>query len=593
MRIRFEYDARTEHVVLMPEEHSGPEWDRFVRIISDYGSNLQADRRLSVPLRAFLGVRREIAQYLRDHGIGCVYAEPVRALLQSVNARSYQAALRAKPLTEDAVRERLAAAGFTRRLTPEQMKNVRQLSPLPAGATFSVPGAGKTTEALAYFFCNAKPDDRLLVVGPLSAMGAWETQLHDCCPDEPYRFVRLRGGERKIDRLLRDAPRFSVISYGQLPMASHLIREFLTYHSVFMFLDESHRIKSGRAGVSPQEILKLSLLPERKLILSGTPCPQSVADLIPQLEFLYPDQTADADTVVQLFQPVYVRTTKGQLGIPPITHRHVTLEMSPLQREVYGALRSETKRQLMTALSDPARCSLRDIGAKIMKVIEFTSAPSLLAPELEHVFGHQLGELLVAERGPKIEYACARARALAAEGKKVIIWSQFVKNVLLITEELKDLGADCIYGGVDPGDEDEEDTREWKIREFHTDPRKMVLVLNPAAASEAISLHRVCHHAIYVDRSFNAAHYLQSEDRIHRLGITENEAPTVELLECRDTIDEVIDARLTQKIKTMADALNDTSLQAEAIPYDAAPSDDDMDREDLQAVLGHIFGAGP
>jgi hypothetical protein len=31
-------------------------------------------------------------------------------------------------------------------------------------------------------------------------------------------------------------------------------------------------------------------------------------------------------------------------------------------------------------------------------------------------------------------------------------------------------------------------------------------------------LHKVCQNAIYVDRTFNAAHFLQSEDRIHRLG---------------------------------------------------------------------------
>lgn len=241
-------------------------------------------------------------------------------------------------------------------------------------------------------------------------------------------------------------------------------------------------------------------------------------------------------------------------------------------------------------LSDAAKYSLRDIGKKIMKVMEFTSNPSLLAADMDYIFDKNLGDLLAVDCGPKIEYACRRARELAAEGKKVIIWSQFVKNVLLITERLKDLGADCIYGGVSSGDETEEDTREWKIKEFHTNPEKMVMVLNPSAASEAISLHKVCHHAIYVDRSFNAAHYLQSEDRIHRLGLLPNEAPTIEIVECKNSIDEIIDQRLTMKVTTMAKALNDTSLNVEAIPYDIEFTNDDMNSDDIQAVINYFFG---
>ena len=591
MLIRFEYDSMDETIKLIPDGFSDGDWRGFVRIISDYNNSiLQLDGMLIIPYRVFIGVRIEIAKYLRNHDIKAGFSQKVKDLLETAKATSYATALKAVDLTEEDVKERLKSKGFERNLTDNQMNNVRHLAALPAGATFSVPGAGKTTEALAYFFCNARTNDHLLVVGPLSAMGAWETQMSDCCPKMDYHFVRLRGGEKNIDRLLRDKPRFMLISYGQFATVSHLIRNYLAYNPVIMFLDESHRIKSGRSGVSPQEILSLAYLPEKKLIMSGTPCPQSLSDLVPQFEFLYPDRYTDEESVVSFLQPVYVRTTKGQLGIPPISHRKVSLEMSTLQREVYQSIRYETKRQMLVMLSDVEKYSLRDIGKKIMKVMEFTSNPSLLADDMEYIFDKRLGDLLAIDSGPKIEYACQRARELAAEGKKVIIWSQFVKNVLLITERLKDIGADCIYGGVNSGDEDEEDTREWKIKQFHENDEKMVLVLNPSAASEAISLHKACHYAIYVDRSFNAAHYLQSEDRIHRLGLTPEEAPIIEIVECRDTIDEVIDQRLKLKVKTMADALNDTSLNVEAIPYDIDFYTEDMTRADIQAVIDYFFG---
>lgn len=160
----------------------------------------------------------------------------------------------------------------------------------------------------------------------------------------------------------------------------------------------------------------------------------------------------------------------------------------------------------------------------------------------------------------------------------------------MISDRLKFLGADYIHGGVDAGDEDENDTREWKIKQFHENPEKMVLVANPAAASEGISLHKVCQNAIYIDRSFNAAHYLQSEDRIHRLGLREDQHPEVEILECRSSIDQVIDRRLRSKIDLMAQSLNDVSLNVDTIHYDPDIDIDDVLSADDIDEIRRYFG---
>src|SRR5207302_3988173 len=142
----------------------------------------------------------------------------------------------------------------------------------------------------------------------------------------------------------------------------------------------------------------------------------------------------------------------------------------------------------------------------------------------------------------------------------------FVRNVEYVTERLADLGALYIHGGVDAGDEDDDETREGKIRLFHDDDSRRILVANPAAASEGVSLHRVCHHAIYLDRTFNAAHYLQSVDRIHRLGLPQTQVTTVEVLEAADTIDQRVSLRLKAKIEAMSRILNDPGLAA--LAYD-------------------------
>ena len=47
----------------------------------------------------------------------------------------------------------------------------------------------------------------------------------------------------------------------------------------------------------------------------------------------------------------------------------------------------------------------------------------------------------------------------------------------------------------------------------------MVMIANPATLAESISLHKCCQNAIYVNRNYNAAQFIQSKDRIHRINM--------------------------------------------------------------------------
>ncbi len=215
----------------------------------------------------------------------------------------------------------------------------------------------------------------------------------------------------------------------------------------------------------------------------------------------------------------------------------------------------------------------------------------MLSSELGFAHPDLLTAALAEGDGPKLKYVLKKTRQLAREGHKVLIWSSFVRNVEYIAERLADLGTVYIHGGVDAGDEDDDETREGKIKLFHDNPNVRVMVANPAAASEGVSLHRICHHAIYLDRTFNAAHYLQSEDRIHRFGLPANQQTTIEIVECLDSVDETVRERLGYKIGKMAEALEDSSLRPDPIPLD--PNDiEDLDEystglapDDIQALL--------
>ena len=597
MDIRIDYLTYTEQVNISNDSTDKAAWKSLYSFICDYlpmSVVSYSDWSITFPWRYFLSIKGFVGQYFsaRHNQYRVVFTDNAKSMLKTANDTSYNTALALNAISEAEIKARLESIGFKRSLTINQLINLKKISHLPGAATFSVPGAGKTTEALAFFFVNATDMYRLLVVAPKNAFSAWDEQLDACMGENYGKFVRLRGGEAAIQTALQTNPRFMLITYDQLSRVKNTIVSLLSSGNIYMFLDESHRIKGGKQIKRADAILEMAHLPKRKLIMSGTPMPQSPKDLVSQFSFLYPTKDVTDTTVIDLIQPIFVRTTKGQLGIPKLDHRVVQVPMTQLQREIYKTLKSEVRRQLNPVLSDSSRYELRRIGKCVMKVMEFVSNPSLLSNDMDYAFDRRVGALLLESDGPKIDYVCRRARQLAAEGKKVLIWSSFVQNVELIALRLSDLGAEYIHGGVDAGDESDFDTREGKIKRFHTEDTCKVLVANPAACSEGISLHKVCQYAIYLDRSFNAAHYMQSEDRIHRLGLSPDAKPQIEFVECEDSIDQVVRTRLELKVKTMAQALEDSSLSVEisSVDYDEEAEDyDSLTADDAKAVIEYFF----
>lgn len=575
-------------------------WPAMIqRMAMDHTPNAKNEdgRFISMPWWNFASLRGALFNILTTYelrkDVGYSVSPKARDLLlqstRSVNG--YTKAIDIGPVDAESLRSYLRDVGFKRELTDMQMRNVTKMAALPSAATFSVPGAGKTTEALAFYLYKAREQERLLVIAPKNAFAAWDEQSADCIPSLKAEFVRLRGGRDKIERMLSANPRFMLISYQQLARVDDLLAAHLARHKSFVYLDESHRIKSGTAKQTARAVMGLSHLPVGKLIMSGTPMPQSVDDLIPQFAFLYPEIVATPDDVVDMVKPIYVRTNKTELGLPPVTRNRVPLPMAPLQRELYRLMKYEVAREAKEALNTRSRQAFRSLGRSVSRLLQFVSNPALLGSELNFVNPDLLSAVLSEGEGPKLRYVLRRTRKLAAEGKKVLIWSSFVRNVEYIADRLTDLGAVYIHGGVDAGDEDEDGTREAKIKAFHDDPNTKVMVANPAAASEGVSLHRVCHHAIYLDRTFNAAHYLQSEDRIHRFGLPAGQDTNIEIVECEGTVDETVNERLGYKIRKMADALEDSSLGVDPIAMDPNDIEDYDDYsvglrdEDIQALL--------
>jgi len=136
-----------------------------------------------------------------------------------------------------------------------------------------------------------------------------------------------------------------------------------------------------------------------------------------------------------------------------------------------------------------------------------------------------------------------------------------------------------------------------RFRRFHLDSDCMVMIANPAAAGEGISLHTVCHEALYLDRSYVSTHFLQSIDRIHRLGLDPSETTNVHIFQTRapqglGCVDHSVSRRLATKIRAMQQLLDDRDLHEIALDEENAeePIEYDVDMQDIVDLVEELEG---
>jgi SNF2 family DNA or RNA helicase len=174
-------------------------------------------------------------------------------------------------------------------------------------------------------------------------------------------------------------------------------------------------------------------------------------------------------------------------------------------------------------------------------------------------------------------------RILGAQGK-VLVWSYFLGNLERLKRQFSGLAdfVEVLTGATpvaadDEGDESLLPTREAIIDRFHKPGESAILIANPQAVGESISLHRACCSAIYFDRDFNAGRFIQSKDRIHRYRPDTGNAVNYYYLQSSSTVDEDVDARLTAKERRLLDLLD-----SDDIPLFTAEGEG---YEDLEAIL--------
>ena len=484
----------------------------------------------------------------------------------------------------------------SRTLKDHQLKSALHLLAVNNGANFSVPGSGKTTVVLSVFGMLRKKNvvDALFVVGPPACFGPWRDEYEEVFGKSPT-YVTLAGGDIEERHSNYFANTSSVCdlyltSFQTLMRDWDKVRQFFSRQGIrfYLVVDEAHYMKRID-GSWASAVLQIAKFAKHRCILTGTPFPHSYSDAFNLFDFLWPDsppisrhdknrisifleneELEQASNVLNnSVGPLFYRVRKSDLGLASqIFHEPILIQMNERERRVYDFILDKIKVESQQDYFRDLNLVLRLRRGRMIRLRQCLSYVKLLTTALddyeEVLFEDKdsLANLIQNydnfERPAKILGLIELVNKLRMQGEKIVIWSNFVKTLELIKHTVISLGfpARLIYGAtpVERIENNKDDlTRERIIKEFVSKESGIdILIANPAACAESISLHKTCSYSIYYDLSYNCAQYLQSLDRIHRVGGSEQKQSNYYFLQYEQSLDQDILENVRSKAERMS-----------------------------------------
>jgi SNF2 family DNA or RNA helicase len=477
---------------------------------------------------------------------------------------------------------------------------------------FSVPGAGKTSIVYgAYAYLRNLPNDskkyvnKLFIIGPLSSFGPWEDE-YESCFGKKADSQRLAGGTSREDKVRHFLNPYSaeitLISYQGIASSIEDIIYYLRKHEnkVMMVLDEAHKIKNVEGGVWAQAVLSLAKYCNARIVLTGTPVPNGYEDIYNLYNFIWPSKDIIKYHLFQLqemstnqydkripqlidnISPFFIRIKKKDLKLPDaIENDPIIVPMGTAQREIYEFI-EHTYIDYFQEQNPSVDFKGSLIKARLIRLMQVATNPALLQKPIDEYYREQgvADELFVddseiiekimkyheIETPPKFIVIMNLIKQLIDKGERVIVWGIFIQDIKELQEYLKINGIYTqLLIGETPIETDSSlkdlITREKIIREFHNPNSSFkVIIANPFAVAESISLHKACHNAIYMERNFNAGTFLQSKDRIHRYGLKLDDKINYYYILSENSIDGTIHNRLLEKEARMLEIIESQDI---------------------------------
>ena len=566
-----------ENKLFFKKEIGYIKYKKIIEIIEKYSSKNNIDFHVLKEVEEYIQ-KREI--YINERSrVGLGIKSQTEEILEKYN--SYRAVIDSQ---------------MVRKLREKQAWDSFFMFAMRKSANFSVPGSGKTSSVYGVFsFLSYKGlVDKIVMIGPRSSFISWKDEFYNCFGNkrklELFNIQDYSNAKDKKNALLYKAvhkKNLLLFNYESLDSILEEVKNIIDDKTLLVF-DEVHKVKNPN-GKRAKNALKISYNARYTIALTGTPLPNSYLDIKNLLHILYHEEyndffgfgdaqlripsEYDIENINKKIKPFFCRTTKKQLEVPEVNPDIILpCKLSDKENKIFNILLlkyAKNKLALIIRLlqleSNPKMLlkAISENQEDFSAILDTTSDPE----DIDYVdYSQDIKDLINSfGKTEKFNSCIQQVKQLNSEGKSVIIWCIFVDSIRQLASQLE---KERISAGVIFGSTSEEERKnilnKFKGKEID------VLITNPHTLAESVSLHSVCHDAIYYEYSYNLVHLLQSKDRIHRLGLKEGQYTQYYFLQSifvtragfEYSLDQKIYQRLLEKEKIMLDAIDEDILES-------------------------------
>jgi superfamily II DNA or RNA helicase len=381
-------------------------------------------------------------------------------------------------------------------------------------------GLGKTLQTIAHLATevhSGRTTAPSLVIVPTSLVGNWQ---RECKRYAPFlKVVAVFGNKRQGS--------YGGIYHADVVVTSYpiLLRDlakFLEYEYHLIVLDEAQTIKNAGSQVS--QAVK-QLVGKHRLCLSGTPIENNLGELWSLFDFLMPgflgdraqfqtrfrfpiERDNDETRLLQLryrVAPYILRRMKDTVAkeLPPKTELVRPIELSGAQLELYEHIRVAAHSEVRTVIRQKGLTgSTITILDALMKLRQVCCDPRLVKAKSARGV----------TESAKLEFLLAFLKQQLAQGRRVLLFSQFTEMLALISAGLKEAGiAHLALTGAT-------ENRQQVCDRFESGAAHVFLISLKAGGTglNLVSADTVIHY----DPWWNPAAQAQATDRAYRIGQT-------------------------------------------------------------------------
>ncbi|HXP00046.1 MAG TPA: DEAD/DEAH box helicase [Luteibacter sp.] len=541
-------------------------------------------RRVPVRLKELRGLLAPLAEYLekprQQLHLPRVQAGRLEELAQALpSGGSFEAPERLRGFTRrlreaaerasDAVPE-----GIRAELRPYQRDGLRWMNALAEAGTGGVladdMGLGKTLQLITHLLAlkdSGSLTSPALVVVPTSLVPNWISEVARFAPS--LTLLALHGPQRAETFARIPGNDVILTTYALLPRDVETLKK---QAFSLVVLDEAQQVKNPRTQAR-RALLTLKV--SRCLCLTGTPLENHLGELWSQVDLAVPGLLGDEGAFRRHYRvpiekhqdiecqerlnrriaPFILRRTKAQVAseLPAKTEITRRVVMEPKQRDLYESLRLSLAEELREVIAQRgiAHSGIVVLDA-LLKLRQVCCDPRLV--KLEAARG--------VRDSAKFELLMDMLPALLAEGRRVLLFSQFTEMLKLIANELDRRRISYVTLTGETRD------RAEPVQRFQNGEVPLFL-LSLKAGGVGLNLTSA-DTVIHYDPWWNPAAEAQASDRAHRIG--QDKPVFVYRLITAGTVEERIEELKARKAE-LADAVLEGGGSRERLSFDESDLD--------------------